>query len=310
MEPHTADLFSKIEEKGWKGEIVPINRLADLKETIFSRRNAGLINEVLYQEQLSFFSFDPPAEPSNARSVLIVAVPTPQVRIFFHWNGDRVPVIIPPTYVSYSYRTAKVQAILASWLQNEGYNMAKPDLPLKTLAVCSGLASYGRNNICYVEGMGSFLQLIGAYSDMPCKEDLWRKPVRMERCQKCTACLNHCPTRAISRDRFLLYADRCLTYHNESTNDFPDWINPFCHHCLVGCMQCQTICPVNNDVKNWYEDRAEFSEQETALLIKGVPPDQLPDETFSKMKNLELNADYSILCRNLSLIIKREVNQN
>jgi epoxyqueuosine reductase len=36
-------------------------------------------------------------------------------------------------------------------------------LPLKSLAVRSGLAAYGRNNVCYVPGMGSFLELVGLY---------------------------------------------------------------------------------------------------------------------------------------------------
>ena len=102
-------------------------------------------------------SLDPPADLAGARSIVIVAVPTPQMRIAFHWQGERVPVVAPPTYVSYTPRTESVQAVLAAWLQREGYRLAKPRLPLKTLAVRSGLADYGRNNICYVPGMGSFL---------------------------------------------------------------------------------------------------------------------------------------------------------
>lgn len=303
MKPRAEQLFNMIEEQGWKGSIVSIRHLAELRKAIIGRYKDGLIDRTLYQEQLGFFSFNPPSDLPDACSIIIVALPTPQMRIVFNWQGKPVPVIVPPTYVSYTSRTESVQELLASWLRREGYRLAKPKLPLKTLAVCSGLADYGRNNICYVPGMGSFLQLVGAFSDLPCDDDPWRESQMLKRCESCNACLKHCPTKAITRDRFLLHAELCLTYHNESANDFPDWINPSWHHCLIGCMRCQTACPENSAVKNWFEDRAEFSEYETSLFIQGVPIDQLPVETFERMKSLEINEDYRLLCRNLPLII-------
>jgi epoxyqueuosine reductase len=108
---------------------------------------------------------------------------------------------------------------------------------------------------------------------------------------------------AITKDRFLLHAEFCLPYHNEAANDFPGWIRPSWHHCLIGCLRCQTVCPENKAVLNWFEDRAEFSEQETALFIQCVPFNQLPAETADKIKSLEINEDYRLLCRNLSMII-------
>jgi epoxyqueuosine reductase len=227
------------------------------------------------------------------------------MRIVFHWQGERVPVIAPPTYVSYTPRTASVQAVLAAWLEQEGYGLAKPRLPLKTLAVRSGLAEYGRSNICYVPGMGSFLQFVGAFLDLPYDADPWREPKALDRCESCVKCLRHCPTGAIAGDRFLLRAERCLTYHNEAKGDFPSWIDPSWHHCLIGCMRCQTVCPENRDVLEWFEDRTEFSEQETALFIQRTPIDRLPAETSTKLKRLEINEDYRLLCRNLSMIIGR-----
>ncbi|MCX6254671.1 MAG: FeS-binding protein [Bacteroidia bacterium] len=296
-------LLNMIEERGWKGRIVPINHLADLRDAIINRYEQGLIDEELYRDQLGFFSFDPPQDLPGARSIVIVAVPTPQMRIIFHWQGKLVPVIVPPTYVSYTPRTESIQEVLATWLRHEGYRLAKPQLPLKTLAVFSGLADYGRNNICYVAGMGSFLQLVGAFSDIPCDGDPWREPKTLDRCESCVACLRHCPTRAIDKNRFLLHAEHCLTYHNEAASDFPGWINPSWHHCLFGCLRCQTVCPENRAVLDWFENRGEFSEQETALFIQREPIDRLPEETHVKIKGLEINEDYRLFCRNLSMII-------
>jgi epoxyqueuosine reductase len=177
-------------------------------------------------------------------------------------------------------------------------------LPLKTLAVSSGLALYGRNNITYVPGMGSFLQLVGAFSDMPCDSDSWTGPRALTRCESCDACLRRCPTGAIRDSDFLIRQERCLTYHNEAEGDFPAWIDPAWHHCLVGCMHCQMICPENKDVIRWFEDRAEFSEMETALLIRGTPFDRLPTETTAKLESLEINEPYHLLCRNLAALIE------
>jgi epoxyqueuosine reductase len=305
-EPCTRRLLERIDGRGWKGRIVPIHHLADLREAIRGRHECGLIDEALYQEQLDFLSFDPPADLPDARSIVIVAVPTPQMRIAFHWHGRSVPVLAPPTYVSYTPRTESVQAVLAAWLRDDGYRLAKPRLPLKTLAVRSGLADYGRNNICFVPGMGSFLQFVGAFSDLPCEDDPWREAKALDRCASCVACLRHCPTGAITSDRFLLHAERCLTYHNEAAANFPDWIDPSWHHCLIGCLRCQTICPENQAVQDWVEDRAEFSEQETDLFIRRVPLDRLPAETAAKIQGLEINEDYRLLCRNLSMILGRE----
>jgi epoxyqueuosine reductase len=228
------------------------------------------------------------------------------MRMVFHRQGTRVPVVVPPTYVSYLPRTERVQAVLATWLGHEGYRLSKALLPLKTLAVRSGLADYGRNNICYVAGMGSYLQLVAAFSDLPCDGDPWREPKALDRCKSCFACLRQCPTGAISRDRFLLHAERCLTFHNEAGGEFPSWIEPSWHHCLIGCLRCQTICPENQAVREWFEDRAEFAEQETTRLMQRVPLEELPAATVAKIQSLEITADYQLLCRNLAMIIGRQ----
>jgi epoxyqueuosine reductase len=305
MDSRVERLSRRIEGRRWKWRSVPIGHLADLRQAIRGRFEDGLLFEPLYREQLGFLSFDQPADLPEARSILIVAVPTPQMRLFFHWQGRRVPVVVPPTYVSYTPRTESVQAVLADWLARDGARLAKPRLPLKTLAVRSGLAEYGRNNLCYVAGMGSFLQLVGGFTDLPCEDDPWREPKALDRCESCITCLRRCPTGAITEDRFLLRAERCLTYHNEAASDFPDWIDPSWHHCLVGCMRCQSVCPENRVVRDWYEDRGEFSERETALLLERTPLDRLPVDTAVRLKSLEISEDHRQLCRNLAMVVQR-----
>jgi epoxyqueuosine reductase len=108
----------------------------------------------------------------------------------------------------------------------------------------------------------------------------------MEACRKCSACLRHCPAGAITGERFLLHAERCLTFHNEKPGDVPfaDWIDPAWHHCLVGCLQCQRVCPQNRQVWSWVQEGVAFSEEETALLLEGVPLDRLPAAILKKLE--------------------------
>ena len=112
----------------------------------------------------------------------------------------------------------------------------------------------------------------------------------MAACQNCAACLRHCPTGAISSERFLLHAERCLVFHNERPGDvpFPDWIDPAWHNCLEGCMHCQWICPENKRFRDWVEDKEEFSEEETELILRGGPPERLSKETIGKLERLDI----------------------
>jgi epoxyqueuosine reductase len=159
-----------------------------------------------------------------------------------------------------------------------------------------------------VAGLGSFHRPAAFYSDLPCDEDAPWQPVRMlERCTDCRACLRRCPTGAIVEERFLLHAERCIVYHNEKPGavPFPDWLKPAWHNCLVGCMHCQAICPENKAVVGWVEDGPAFSAEETALLMAGTPPDQLPAALAHKLREGDLLDMLDILPRNMKALFER-----
>ncbi len=315
------ELFSQLKEHGYQGRIVSIQHLGDLQEEIEGRYRQGLFDEEFYQEWLTGFAFSPPDSLPEARSMIVVAVPQPQTRVTFTWDGEPVRFIIPPTY--FEQKTEKrVRALLARVLESGGYRVAEAVLPKKLLAVRSGLAAYGKNNISYVPGMGSFHGLVVFYSDLPAQEDNWREPQMMEACQNCSACLRHCPVGAIpsaapslrsglrlrtgTSERFLLHAERCITFHNEKPGDvpFPAWIDPSWHNCLIGCLHCQRVCPQNKEFLHWVEERVEFSQEETALLLQGVALDQLPPATAKKLEQSDVVELLDVLPRNLGVLLK------
>jgi epoxyqueuosine reductase len=128
----------------------------------------------------------------------------------------------------------------------------------------------------------------------------------MERCETCRACLHGCPTGAISAERFLLHAERCITFCNEKSGGepFPDWLDPSWHNCMVGCLHCQAVCPENRELAAWLEG-AEFSAEETALLLEGLPLDQFPVGVVEKLEQWDLVELLDILPRNMRVLLER-----
>jgi epoxyqueuosine reductase len=299
------ELFSQLEERGYKGRVVAIQHLGGLQEEIEGRYREGLFDQELYQTYLAAFTFCPPDSLPEARSIIVVAVPQPQTGVTFTWNGERVRFIMPPTYFEQGTEN-RVRELLARLLKPAGYRVAEAVLPKKLLAARSGLAAYGKNNISYVPGMGSFYGLVVVYSDLPAQEDHWREPQMMESCRNCSACLRHCPVGAITSERFLLRAERCITFHNEKPGDvpFPAWIDPSWHNCLIGCLHCQRVCPQNREFLHWVEERVEFSQEETALLLQGVALDQLPPATVKKLEQSDVIKLLDVLPRNLGVLLK------
>ena len=301
----TVELLRQLENRGYAGRIVSVRRLRDLQEAVEGHYSQGLLAEEFYRERLVVFTSALPDSLPDAESLIVVAVPEPQVRITFTWNGKPVPVTVPPTFYPEQQINKQVEDLLAGILGPAGFRVAQAVLPKKLLAVHSGLGTYGRNNLCYVPGMGSFHRLVALCSDLPCPEDDWQELKMMERCEKCVACLRRCPSGAITSERFLIRAERCLTFHNEKLSDvaFPAWIDPSWHNCLVGCFHCQTICPENRDFLDQVTEGPEFSSEETAFLLEGVPHDRLPPAILNKLEQFDMMEILEFLPRNLSVLL-------
>jgi len=293
---------SKLKERGYRGAVLPVEHVAQLKHEIEERLSQKEIDAGLYEKRLSHFRFDVARSLPRACSIIITAAPQPQRKVTFHFNGQAYSVVIPPTY--YQDTDNPIGEILQNILSSSGCQLHPVVLPAKLLAVRSGMAEYGKNNIAYVEGLGSFVRLKAFLSDMPTNRGEWLEPRVMKECDKCKACLKACPTGAIVRDRFLIHAERCLTFLNEGSERFPEWIDPAWHNSLMGCMKCQLVCPVNKQFVKWVEDGEAFNETETDLILNGVPLDRLPPETADKLKRSYMAEDLNLLPRNLRALLR------
>jgi epoxyqueuosine reductase len=299
-------LYTALEKKGFKGSIIPIKRITDLKREIEGAHKKGVYDGTLYQERLTDFDFGVKERLPEAKSIIITSAPQPQQKVRFDFKGKSYHFTIPPTY---SYKTDEiVGSIFSDILKPEGMNLHPAKLPLKLLAVRAGLAQYGRNNIAYVEGMGSFHRLKAFLSELTPVEDKWGEPQSLELCNKCSACIKICPTAAIVSDRFLIRAERCLTFHNERKDAFPGWIDSSWHNCLIGCMVCQSACPANEKFYNWFEETERFTEKETDLILRGTRRPQLPKNIINKLQRLNLLEDFDLLPRNLDVLVKQQLS--
>jgi len=307
MDSLVDNMFVRLKEHGFQARIVSVSHLNQLQKEIENLRSHAFLDGQFYQDRLSWFNFQIPEDLPKAQSLIVVAVPRPQTRAIFNWNGQRRPLILPPTYTAYDDIAKQVGDFLAKIFDERGYKSTGTALPLKLLAARSGLVQYGRNNIGYISGLGSFLQLVAVYSDMPCEEDSWQEATMMKSCEECELCRRACPTGAISSDRFLLRAERCIVYHNEKKGDvpFPEWMATSWHNCIVGCMHCQRVCPQNKEIIQWTGEEEEFSEEETALLLEGGQHDKLPAATLRKLERLSLVDYLDSLPRNLGIFFKK-----
>ena len=304
LESITKTILERIKQNGWQAKFVSIEHLRDLEEEIEAHYQNGSLDKELYADYLNRFDFDVSAYFEGVRTLIVVTAPQPQQQVTFNWQGQTYSGIIPPTYSLATDR--QIKDCLEDILKPQGFNLEKKRLPEKLLAARCGLARYGKNNLTYVPGMGSFHRPAVFVTDVSCEEDSWGELKPLKACAECTACMDACPTDAIVSDRFLVHAERCITFHNERPYEFPEWLDRSWHNCLVGCMFCQKACPMNKKFLNWIEDGAAFSEKETDYLFKRVLPDNMPKTMVEKSEKLGMTEYTGVLGRNLKAIMENQ----
>jgi epoxyqueuosine reductase len=154
--------------------------------------------------------------------------------------------------------------------------------------------------------LGSYIQLCGYWVDATLPQIEEASTVSLlKQCENCSICASVCPTDAISEDRVLLRAERCLTFFNENTDDWPEWVSPQAHNCLLGCLECQRACPANPELR--IEDTGlSFSAAETRRLLSPESTADERAETGIRAKLAWLGQPYVefVLGRNLRALLQ------
>ena len=256
--------------QGHKLAAMPIERLGDVK-SIFDKRGRNTSR---------YFDFGPREDLGFVpRSIIIVAYPLPAFSCSFTVKSDKRRILIPPGFINSILKAD----YLTSTIEENNLHIARGrKLPAKAIAACTGLGTYGRNDLIVVDSMGSLCSLALFFTDITCENEFFDENAmenavftRTELCGSCGICLKNCPTGALNPLGETVDVERCLCRINMQPGDFPDWIKPEWHNALVGCLACQDCCPHNIPFLKDIAEIASFNEEETEAILKGAPAEGL-----------------------------------
>jgi len=129
---------------------------------------------------------------------------------------------------------------LASGTNTRSYVDTGPVLE-KTLAQNAGLGWVGKHTLLINREYGSWIFLAEVITDLELEFDT----PATDQCGTCRACIDACPTQAITEER-ILDSRRCISYLTiEHRGEFDKNAPASLHGWVFGCDICQDVCPWN-----------------------------------------------------------------
>ena len=137
----------------------------------------------------------------------------------------------------------------------------------------SGLGWIGKNSLLLNREMGSFFFIAELIIDLPLAYDSAAKDF----CGSCTACIDACPTDAIT-EPYVVDGSRCISYFTiELKENIPAEVKGKFQNWIFGCDICQDVCPWNSFAKPHREESfypsnelSEFSKQDWKEITDDV----------------------------------------
>jgi Uncharacterized Fe-S protein len=151
-----------------------------------------------------------------------------------------------------SYVTGAIFDLMQQFLKNKGMRVeASLALPDRRAAARAGVATFGKNNFAYADGIGSFIVIRTLVVDAELNYD--QPTVTSKYPENCTRCIDACPSKALYAP-FRLNPKRCLPFNAwktvntpelNLTDSIPRELRPCMGQQVHGCDICQEVCPRN-----------------------------------------------------------------
>lgn len=168
----------------------------------------------------------------------------------------------------------------------------------KAWAAKAGLGWIGKNTNLISKQVGSFFFIAEMIIDLELAYDL---PVA-DHCGSCTACIDACPTAALTTP-YQIDGSKCISYATIELKDaIPSTFKDKMEGWIFGCDICQTVCPWNRFAQQHQEPAFEPKKELLALTAKDWQ--ELTEETFQRVfqKSAVKRAKYSGLQRNIRFL--------
>lgn len=128
----------------------------------------------------------------------------------------------------------------------------------------SGLGWIGKNSLLLNREMGSFFFLAELIVDLVLDYD---GPVK-DYCGTCTACMDACPTDAIT-EPYVVDGSKCISYFTiELKEEIPSDVKGKFENWVFGCDICQDVCPWNSFAKPHRESRFQPSPELASITTR------------------------------------------
>ena len=160
----------------------------------------------------------------------------------------------------------------------------------------AGLGWVGKNRQLIIPHAGSMFFLGELFLDFETEYD---HPIP-NRCGKCTKCIDHCPTHALSTSR-KFDAQLCLSYQTiENRQELSQEAKKHMGNVIYGCDRCQQICPWNRFAEP--NHTPEFQPGEELLNMTRDKWKQLSVEDYRRLfkGSAVKRVKYKGLMRNIS----------
>jgi epoxyqueuosine reductase len=141
----------------------------------------------------------------------------------------------------------------------------------------SGIGWTGKNSLLLNRTMGSYFFLAELIIDLDLEPDAPTK----DYCGSCTACMDACPTDAIT-EPYVVDASRCISYLTiELKESIPNDFKGKMDNWIFGCDICQEVCPWNSFANPHRE--SQFDPNISGERMSSNDWLEMTDEVFAKV---------------------------